>query len=338
MDPVTQGALGAAAVLALLPWRRTDADAPFTRLGLTLMGAAGGMAADLDVLIRSASDPLLAIEYHRHFTHSLAFVPVGGVLVALPWLAWAKWRVQWQLVVVATTLGYATHGLLDACTTYGTLLLWPFSDVRVSWRLISVIDPLFTLPLLATIVATLRMHSRRWVRLGLLWAVTYLGLGGVQQQRARFVQRALAEERGHAIERGSVFPSFANNVTWRSLYRSDGRYYVDKVRVTWTGRSCATPGVSVPVVHSQPATRAAEERARRLFRWFADDWVAYDPSDSRILGDLRYSFSPREATPIWGIATDAGRVEWINQRHQRSLGVGDLWELLMQDGPDAHCY
>ncbi len=37
---------------------------------------------DMDVLIRSASDPLLAIEYHRHFTHALAFIPVGGLIAA----------------------------------------------------------------------------------------------------------------------------------------------------------------------------------------------------------------------------------------------------------------
>src|SRR5690606_29471703 len=53
------------------------------------LGALGGMAPDLDVIIRSASDPLLALEYHRHFTHSLAFIPIGGLLVAAPflWLA-----------------------------------------------------------------------------------------------------------------------------------------------------------------------------------------------------------------------------------------------------------
>ena len=81
MDPVTQGALGAAASVALLG-RRSPVSAP----ALAAMGWLGGMAADLDVLIRSSSDPLLAIEYHRHFTHSLAFVPLGGLIVALPWL------------------------------------------------------------------------------------------------------------------------------------------------------------------------------------------------------------------------------------------------------------
>ena len=39
-----------------------------------------------------------------------------------------------------------THPLLDAHTAYGTQLFWPFSDERFAWSIISIIDPLFTLP------------------------------------------------------------------------------------------------------------------------------------------------------------------------------------------------
>jgi len=42
-----------------------------------VIGALAGMAPDLDILIRSSSDPLLKLEFHRHFSHSLFFIPVG---------------------------------------------------------------------------------------------------------------------------------------------------------------------------------------------------------------------------------------------------------------------
>src|SRR5690606_12435338 len=197
VDPITQGALGAAATLALLQRR-----APFSSWRLTAMGWLGGMAADLDVLIRSSTDPLLAIEYHRHFTHSLAFVPVGGAFAALPWLLDKSARPRFAWVVLATTVGYATHGLLDACTTYGTLLFWPFSMTRVSLRWISIVDPAFTLPLLAGVVASVRARRALWTRLGLLWAALYMSLGAFQQWRASTLQRELAQSRGHRVERG----------------------------------------------------------------------------------------------------------------------------------------
>ena len=75
MDPVTQGAFGA--VFAQLKGRQKD----LAKAGV--IGALAGMAPDLDILIRSDTDPLLALEYHRHFSHSLSFIPIGGLIVSL---------------------------------------------------------------------------------------------------------------------------------------------------------------------------------------------------------------------------------------------------------------
>jgi inner membrane protein len=46
-------------------------------------GMAGGLAADLDILIYSNTDPLLFLTFHRQFTHSLIFIPFGGLITAL---------------------------------------------------------------------------------------------------------------------------------------------------------------------------------------------------------------------------------------------------------------
>lgn len=54
-------------------------------------------------------------------------------------------RKKWQLTLAAAMIGMATHGFLDACTSYGTVLFWPWSDKRISWDIIAIIDPLFTI-------------------------------------------------------------------------------------------------------------------------------------------------------------------------------------------------
>ena len=51
MDPVTQGVIGATLVQATTRVKKNIAVAGF-------LGLLGGMAADLDVVIRSSSDPL----------------------------------------------------------------------------------------------------------------------------------------------------------------------------------------------------------------------------------------------------------------------------------------
>src|SRR5690606_33764534 len=155
MDPITQGLVGALAAQASAPRNY------FFKAGV--IGAIAGMAPDLDVLIRSSRDPLLFLEYHRHFTHSLAFIPLGGLLCGL--IAFGLWGKRCTLnvgqCVLWATLGFATHGLLDACTSYGTRLLWPFSELRVAWDLVSVIDALVTLPLLAFLVIALVKRTPR---------------------------------------------------------------------------------------------------------------------------------------------------------------------------------
>ena len=144
MDPFSQAVVGAT-------FASTSADKTSIR-PIILAGALAGMAADLDVLINSATDPLLFLEYHRQFTHSLLFVPIGAALVALALWPFFKRRLTSKQLFIACFLGYLSHGLLDACTTYGTLLLWPFSDARIAWNTISVVDPLFTLPLLFFVI------------------------------------------------------------------------------------------------------------------------------------------------------------------------------------------
>lgn len=336
MDPITQGTLGAAASLAVL-----GARSPLSLRSVALMGAAGGMAADLDVLIRSSDDPFLAILFHRHFTHSLAFVPVGGALVSLAWLARRRLREDWRWVLGATTTGYATHALLDACTTYGTLLLWPFSMERISWHAVSVVDPLYTLPMLVLVVLSVRRKAPRLATWGFLWGLVYLGFGFAQRERAASAQTELARRRGHVVERSLVLPMFANDVAWRSLYRSGATYHVDKIRVPWTGGACVTPGTSVPAEGPPPAgISPSAQRAHRLLRWFAGGWVARDPEDPTVLGDLRYSFAPTEAATIWGIRVDPsnGRGQWVNRRGRRGLFLGAWNSLVFEDGPGAQCW
>ena len=64
MDPLTQGLIGAALPQAVTPNRRLLLRAGF-------LGLIAGMLPDLDVLIRASSDPLLFLEYHRQFSHSV---------------------------------------------------------------------------------------------------------------------------------------------------------------------------------------------------------------------------------------------------------------------------
>ena len=163
MDPISQGTSGTS------PDHRKRNN--FAKI--TLIGCLAGMAPDLDVLIQSNEDPILFLEFHRQFTHSLIFIPIGALIVASALFPFFKKTLAFNVVYLAALLGYATHALLDACTSYGTLLFWPFSDVRIAWNNVSVVDPLFTVPALILVICAISL-KRLYTALALTWCFLYL--------------------------------------------------------------------------------------------------------------------------------------------------------------------
>lgn len=301
MDPVTQGVLGASVPQAVSRKQNIAA--------ASLCGALAGMAPDLDNLIRSSADPLLQLEYHRQFTHSLIFIPVGSLVCAVVFyfLFTRRWQLSFRLTYLFCLLGYATHGLLDACTSYGTQLLWPFSNERFAWNTISIIDPLFTLPLLALVILGLKKRAPAYAQLALCWVIAYQALGIYQHQRVAAAGAQLAAQRGHTPIRLEVKPSFGNLLLWKVIYEIDDGYYTDAVRA---GRSLTLyPGAFVAkldMARDLPWLDKDSQQARDLerFRWFSKDYLALDPDNPLRVIDMRYSLVPNEATGMWSIWLD----------------------------------
>lgn len=329
MDPVTQGVVGAA-FAQTRGSRKTLAKA-------ALIGALAGMAPDLDVLIRSASDPLFALEFHRHFTHSLLFIPLGAGLCALAFYALLgqRWRLGFWQIYVWCLIGYASHGLLDSCTSYGTQLLWPLTNYRFSWDIVSVVDLAFTLPLLLLVILTARRQSRSYLRAAMLWGACYLSLGWVQHERAIAMGEQLLAERGHEAIRLEAKPSFANIAVWKLVYETEDRFYVDAVKPglfsnkVWPGDSIVKVNLEKDFKWLDLASQQAEDVRR--FDWFSSGYIAIDPQDPLNIVDVRYSMLPHQVSPLWGIrlSPDAQQHDHVAYYTQRDDPGGRLQDLLM---------
>lgn len=299
MDILTQGILGAA--LAQSGSRQTE-----TRIA-TFIGFAAGLLADADVFIQSSSDSLLNIEYHRHFTHSIFFIPIGALIAtALLWL-FVKNRISFQRLYWFSLLGYSLSGFLDACTSYGTHLFWPLSDERISLRVISIVDPVFTVALILAVVLAYRKRRSVIALYGLMFAGLYLSLAFLQLNRAESVASQLASERGHSPERVIAKPTMANIVLWRSIYKDNGRIYIDAIRVGSNERVYAGESVkqfNIQEDLKQIGTNTVLYKDIKRFNTFSDGYIALHPDNSQILGDVRYSVQTNSIRPIWGIEFD----------------------------------
>ena len=314
MDPVTQGTIGAVLPQALGK----------KNLGIVaLLGFLSGMAPDLDILIRSNTDPLLSLEYHRQFTHSIIFIPFGGLICALFLFVVFKkispfnFKKTW----LYCTLGYGTHGLIDACTSYGTLLFWPFSDIRIAWNNISIIDPLFTLPLILLIVIATIKKKNIYSKIALAWAVTYLTLGVYLHNVAINVGKEIAEQRGHIVTRIKAKPSFGNLILWKTIYETDGKFYVDATNLFFSN---IISGESIKKLNLKKDFPWLEKESQQYkdvdrFKWFSNDFLAVNPNNKNQIVDIRYSGIPNEIGGLWGIQLNPNKhnhehVEFVSMR------------------------
>lgn len=338
MDPLSQAVVGAT-VSVLAAGRKRPVKAAL------VAGVVGGMLPDLDVLIRSNNDPLLHLQYHRHFTHSLAFIPLGGFIAGL--LCWPLLRklAGFWWVVCFATLGYATHGLLDASTNYGTHLLWPFDNSRTSWNLISIIDPIFTLTLLILLVVAWRKNSRRPALYGTLFGLLYLSAGFLQRERVEAALITLAETRGHVVEAMEVKPSFANNIVWRGQYRARDQFrieqfYIEAFRAPPLGDVFHLRGTQIAALSEYErlalvpvASRQAQDIAR--FHFFSDGWLALLPENPQIIADMRFAMLPQSPVPLWGIRFYPEQphlpVDFVSLRKSRKGSFVALWNLAYGD-------
>lgn len=314
MDPVTQGVLGGIAAQSCS--RKNTSNIAL------LSGFLGGMAADLDIIIRSDTDPLLKIEYHRHFTHSLVFIPVGGLIIAAFLYFLLRKKHSFKTLYIFSTIGYATHGLLDTCTSYGTYLLWPFSTARKSFDLIAIIDVAFTASLLLFLVLSFWKKSAMLARVGLGVAAIYLSVSFSHGAIVRNYITQLAGERGHKIERYRIMPTWNNIVLWRSIYEYDGSFYFDSVYTSPFAEESNQHGGSVEKLNIEkdfPNLSPTQKNDIKRFSHFADGFVAKYSDDPLVIGDFRYGRLPHEAKPKWGIKIKPG----FPDEHVERVRFGD---------------
>ena len=221
MDSVTQVALGAAVGIAAMG-RRT------ALWKAALWGGVCGTLPDLDALI-DYGDAVMNMTRHRAESHSLFWLTLAS-----PAIAWLVARVsgepgnfrRWWLAVWTVLV---THALLDAMTVYGTQLALPFSDYPFGVGSVFIIDPLYTLPLLAGIAIALRggPSAQRWNVVGLVLSTLYLGWSVLAQQHvAGVVRETLAARDGDAARSARILvtPAPFNTLLWRVVVMHEDRY------------------------------------------------------------------------------------------------------------------
>lgn len=218
MDSLTQFALGSAVGVLVL-----GRSQPRWRAALT--GGICGTLPDLDAFIQHG-DPILDMVRHRAETHAFALQTAATPVIALAFAALTRSMQMWPRWLLAVWLILVTHAGLDAMTVYGTRLLLPFNDLPLGLGSIFIIDPLYTLPLLAGIVAALvsKRFGLQANAATLALSTLYLGWSAVAQFVVQERVAAQLAASNAPAQHVLVTPTAFNTLLWRVLVMREDSY------------------------------------------------------------------------------------------------------------------
>ena len=329
MDSLTQIVLGAAVGEAVLGKKVGNK--------AMLYGAIAGTIPDFDTFASHFTDTVTALEIHRGFTHSIVFsvvfAPIFGWLVSR-WEKTASWK-NWSWLFF---WGFLTHPLLDAHTTWGTQLFWPL-DLRLAYKNIFVIDPLYTLPFLVFVILAMRKKRtspkrRKLNNLGLIISSAYmlltLFLKGITYQK---FTDALQQQNIQYSEIETK-PSPFNTILWTANVDTKDAYLIghysffDAQPIQFT---------AYPKNHEWLEDLKDEENVQRLIK-ITKGWYTITKENEKLyLNDLRFGllgFSPSAKNFTFSFQLEKKNGEVIITEKEKDTQdakklLGELWKRIL---------
>ena len=326
MDSLTQIVLGAAVGEVVLGKKVGNK--------AMLYGAIAGTIPDLDVFASYFTDTVTALSIHRGFTHSIVFsilfAPVFGWIVSRyetfkNFKSWS-WLFFWAFV---------THPILDAHTTWGTQLFWPF-DLRLAFKTIFVIDPIYTLPFLVFLILTMRQKrtSKKrnfYNKMGLLVSSSYLVLTFLLKWIAFNQFESALETQNIAYLQLDTRPSPLNTILWSANVETKDAYllgnysFFDSQPITFE---------TYPKNHKLLGDLVINEKVQRMIKISEGWYTITKKNESLYFNDLRFgllSLTPKAQNFVFQFKIDvdnSGKVEFIEAPKDKRDGkklLSELW-------------
>ena len=284
MDSLTQIVLGAAVGEAVLGKKAGNK--------AMVWGAIAGTIPDLDVLSGYFLSDFDSLLFHRGITHSILFAILSAPVLAYfvnkihsksdptfrDWLNLFFWCVF-------------IHPLLDIFTNYGTQLFYPFSDYRVAFNTIFVIDLLYTLPLLIGCILVFRQKDtyKRWKinRLSLVLSTAYLILTCINKW---YIEEKVLEKiknQNIAYFDFMTTPAPFTNILWSVIIKEEDQFRVGYY--SWFDGSDSLHLTSIRRKEELLQDFLPSEKVEQLIIFSKGFYELENTSNGLIFNDLRFS-------------------------------------------------
>jgi inner membrane protein len=337
MDTLTHALSGALLARATAPKNAPPRTIP-RRVAAGFFACA---APDLDFVLGFVG-PVEYLLSHRGITHSIVLLPLWALI--LSWILAKLLREPggWRALYGVTALALLVHIVGDVITSFGTMVLAPFSDWRAAIGTTFIIDLWFSGIIAAGLVASAIFYrSRMPAAAAAVLLAGYVGFQFVQKQNALDLGLGYANSMGIRNANVTAHPRPVSPFNWTVFVSDDEVHRFAHVNLVRKEPRRFTPGdgfvarIDSPYLPLEQAIWVARSRyghasdnggdrslikeawdsdALAFFRWFADvpafDGVS-DGSTCVWFADLRFLTPGREVMPFrFGACRDRPGEPW----------------------------
>ena len=207
---------------------------------------------------------------------TLAFAVLGFFLIK-KWFKDSKQRwlnepsmAEWAVMFFFAIL---THWLIDACTSYGTQIFEPFSSYRISFNNIAIVDPLYTLPLLISVIAVRFFKDIKtrtilnWI--GIIVSSSYMAFTFYAKSLANEAIEQSLKEQNIQYNEYISYPTIFNSLLWQTTIKSDSAYYFGIYSIL--DKDKKIDFIKLPKNHDL-LDQYKDERYVKILVWFAQGY------------------------------------------------------------------
>jgi inner membrane protein len=284
MDSLTHIALGALVGEAFLG----------KQLGKRAMawGAVAQSIPDIDFVASFFLDTTSNLLAHRGFTHSFLFAVMLTPLLAIIANRWHRSHlITTKTWITFFSISILIHLLLDSLNAYGVGWFEPFSHERISFNVLFVADPFYSIWLGISFLVLLWLHSKNNYRAA--WAIAGLTLSSLYISYALINKYNIDRQAQRIFQQQNIFsvryfttPTPLNNWLWYVVAEDKNGYHIGYSSVFDKKDSVAFE--YFPRNDSLLLPMADHADLQKLLRFAQGYYTVEQHSDTLVFNDLRF--------------------------------------------------
>ncbi len=192
----------------------------------TIAGVSAAIFPDMDLILRPFLSVEFTLKYHRHLTNSLFLIIPFSLLFAWLFVKISKVRRFWTFFLI-WVVELLAHTFLDLITSYGTMILSPFSDYRFALDWVFIIDLFLVSTFLFPLIA-LHLWKRKGqtlARVSVVLGALYISLCAYNHSWALSLAKSYARQEGLVAETVASVPQPLSPFRWGNYILTEKKIY-----------------------------------------------------------------------------------------------------------------